>query len=204
MKLNTNHIVVVLAAGNSSRLGSPKQLLTYHNHTLIRNTVAQVSNVPDAPPIIVVTGYIHEEIVEEISDLTKCIIRNKNWELGMGSSIAFAVSAALNFLPELKGILFLVSDQPFINTALIQQILEEATEKEEKIIVAKYQDTLGIPAYFPAYYFNHLLNIDPSTGAKKLIQEFSEDVSTIDFEMGSVDIDTPSDYEKLLKQLPAS
>jgi molybdenum cofactor cytidylyltransferase len=204
MKLNTHHIVVVLAAGNSSRLGSPKQLLTIGNQTMIRNTIAQVTNLPDAPPIIVVTGHIHDEIVAEVSDLTKCIIRNKNWALGIGSSIGFAVSEALNFLPELKGILFLVSDQPYIDTALIQRILEAATEKEQKIIASKYNDTLGIPAYFPAYYFKHLQNLDPSMGAKILIEEFGEDVCTVDFEMGGIDIDTPSDYENLLKQKPLS
>jgi molybdenum cofactor cytidylyltransferase len=189
--------IVVLAAGSSSRLGQPKQLLLYKNTSLLKNTISQVSQVPNTA-IIVVTGSNHELIEKEITDSEIKTIFNPDWELGMSTSIATGLKELLRLNPDTQKCIFTVCDQPFITTIVFENLIKEYQKKVKGIAASEYAATLGTPVLFPKKYFTELLQLKGQEGAKKIINRFLEDTVAVPFEKGNIDIDTIEDYNELI------
>jgi len=189
--------IVVLAAGSSSRLGQPKQLLLYKNTSLLKNTISQASRVPNTT-IIVVTGSNHELIEKEITDPEIKTIFNPDWELGMSSSIATGLNELLRLNPDIQKCIFTVCDQPFITTIVFENLIKEYQKKVKGIAASEYAATLGTPVLFHKEYFTELLQLKGQEGAKKIINRFLEDTIAVPFEKGNIDIDTIEDYNELI------
>ena len=189
--------IVILAAGNSSRLGRPKQLLPFHNKTLIRRMAESALEVASGP-VVVVTGSSSAEVESEISDLSCHTVHNEAWPQGMGLSVATGIQKLMQIDPDIEGAILLVSDQPFVEKALLKVIIELARQQPGVIGACSYADTIGTPVLFPKSHFPHLLELTGQEGAKKLLKRFHEQVISIPFPQGAVDIDTPDDYERLL------
>ena len=189
--------IVVLAAGSSSRLGQPKQLLLYKNTSLLKNTISQASQVPNTA-IIVVTGSNHELIEKEITDSEIKTIFNPDWELGMASSIATGLKELLRLNPDIQKCIFTVCDQPFITTIVFENLIKEYQKKVKGIAASEYAATLGTPVLFAKKYFTELLQLKGQEGAKKIINRFLEYTVAVPFEKGNIDIDTIEDYNKLI------
>lgn len=189
--------ILIIAAGNSSRLGEPKQLLKFKGKTLLRNVVEEAIKVSDS--VIVVTGSNHSQISKEIEDLKVIIIENINWNEGMGSSIKIGISQLLNEFPEVQNIIVSVCDQPFIESAVFSDLIQMQKDSHKGIVASKYSDTLGTPVLFTKKYFEELSKLSGQEGAKKMIQKFKDDIAEINFEKGAIDIDTQSDYQKLMQ-----
>ncbi|MFQ6601433.1 NTP transferase domain-containing protein [Flavobacterium sp. C3NV] len=189
--------IVVLAAGSSSRLGQPKQLLLYKNTSLLKNTISQASQVPNTA-IIVVTGSNHELIEKEITDPEIKTIFNPDWELGMSSSIATGLKELLRLNPDIQKCIFTVCDQPFITTIVFENLIKEHQKTVKGIAACEYAATLGTPVLFHKKYFTELLQLKGQEGAKKIINRFLEDTIAVPFEKGNVDIDTIEDYNELI------
>lgn len=188
--------IVVLAAGSSSRLGQPKQLLSYKNTSLLKNTISQTSQVAN-PTIIVVTGSNHELIEKEITNPEIKTIYNPDWELGMSSSIIKGLKELLRLNPDIEKIIFAVCDQPYVTTMVFENLIAEHQKTEKGIIASAYSETLGTPVLFHKKYFNELLELKGQEGAKKIINKFLNDTTAIPFENGDIDIDTLEDYNRL-------
>ena len=189
--------IVVLAAGSSSRLGQPKQLLLYKNTSLLKNTIFQASKVPNTT-IIVVTGSNHELIEKEITDPEIKTIFNSDWELGMSSSIATGLKELLRLNPDIQKCIFTVCDQPFITTIVFENLIKEHQKAAKGIAASEYAATLGTPVLFHKKYFTELLQLKGQEGAKKIISRFLDDTITVPFEKGNIDIDTIEDYNELI------
>lgn len=189
--------IVVLAAGSSSRLGQPKQLLSYKNTSLLKNTISQASQVANTT-IIVVTGFNHELIEKEITDPKIKTIFNQNWELGMSSSITKGLKELLRLNPDIEKIIFAVCDQPYVTTIVFDNLIKEHQKTEKGIIASAYSETLGTPVLFHKKYFTELQELKGQEGAKKIINRFLDDTATVPFEKGDIDIDTIEDYNKLI------
>lgn len=187
--------ILILAAGNSSRLGEPKQLLKYKGKTLIRNVVDSAVEA-QVPHVIVVTGANAESISLELSHSPARIIHNENWQEGMSSSIRTGI-AVLQNTSLLQGVILAVSDQPFVDSTLFLALIQKARFSGKGIIASAYDRTLGTPVLFAKQYFSALLDLKGAEGAKKLIKKFAEDVDSIPFTLGGIDIDTQDDYRKL-------
>jgi molybdenum cofactor cytidylyltransferase len=192
-----NQGIIILAAGSSSRLGQPKQLLEYNGSTLLRNMLTQASGIPYAE-IMVVTGANSEAIEGDLRQSAVSICYNKEWEQGMGSSIAAGLKKLLELHPDLKACIFAVCDQPFVTTQVFRDILEQQTQSGKGIIASLYADTLGTPVLFNHTYFEALLSLNGKEGAKKIAEMHLDDVASVPFDKGAIDIDTIHDYNNLI------
>lgn len=187
--------VLILAAGSSSRLGKPKQLLKFGEETLLSKTIKSAQEAI-LGPVLVVLGSQSDLIKSTLKiDGVKWIV-NQNWESGMASSL----QAGLNFLIENERpdqVLLLLSDQPFVNPELVNQLIKEKENSGKGIAACSYSDTIGVPAIIEKKYFSELLNLKGDQGAKKVIKHHLDDLVQIPFENGKIDIDTQADWENL-------
>jgi molybdenum cofactor cytidylyltransferase len=191
--------VVILAGGSSSRLGQPKQLIKYRNKALLQNIIDH-SQVLSFASKVLILGAHAEEIKKKINTGEFKVFINEQWEEGIASSIRKGVICSLENTPELQHILFLLSDQPFVTSQLLQELLDVHTKQGKAITGCKYHDTTGVPAIFSKQLFQELCLLKGDRGAKVLIKKYPGKVATVSFDLGSVDVDEPDDYTKLLKQ----
>ena len=191
--------IIILAAGNSSRLGEPKQLLQYQNRSLIRHVTAAAIEAIGSP-VIIVTGSNENLILDELSELPVHFIQNNDWQQGMGSSIRAGISKLLQINPTVQSIILAVSDQPFVTSQLFLNLIEKAEANPESIIACSYENTIGTPVLFQKKHFESLLMLNGAEGAKKLLKQYKDNVASIPFSLGGIDIDTKEDYQKLLNR----
>lgn len=189
--------IVILAAGSSSRLGRPKQLLQYKETTLLNNTILEASKVQNSF-VVVVTGANSESVLKELNsaEITTCF--NLDWETGMSSSIVKGLSEILLLNPDCEQCIFAVCDQPFVTTSIFENLINEYDKTGKAIVASAYSKTLGTPVLFHKKYFRELLELKGQEGAKKLIKKYAEDTASIIFEKGNIDIDTQEDYDELI------
>ena len=182
---------VVLAAGGSSRLGQPKQLLKFRGETLVRRAVRAASEA-GCDPVIVVAGETVRAIRSEVAPAV--IVENPQWRKGVGTSIR----RGLEELPKsVDAVVLLACDQPFVDASIVAKLIAVWEETGRPITASSYANTLGVPALFDRSCFEALLKLPDDSGAKMLIASRPADVSAIAFEQGTIDIDTPEDFERL-------
>ena len=213
---------VILAAGGSSRLGQPKQLLTFRGETLIHRTV-RAAAAAGCAPILVVVGENSEamKLALDIRDprissfsglervtrtppsapprppLRPTIIRNGEWRRGLGTSIRRGLEQLPNFV---EAVVLLTCDQPYLDASIVSQLIAARIETGKPIVASRYADTLGVPALFDRSCFDDLLALPDDSGAKSLIAARPNDIAAIPFEKGAIDIDTPSDFQRLIAE----
>jgi molybdenum cofactor cytidylyltransferase len=192
--------VVILAAGKSNRLGSPKQLLDYKGRSLLQHA-AEAAVGTGLHPVLVITGARAEMMEKELNNYPVQLIFNKDWEEGMASSIRCGVNAAIQLNPKTDGILCMVCDQPFADTQLLNELIAKQKESGMPIAACVYDEVIGTPAIYHKSIFPELLSLKGDIGAKKIINGHKESVATISFNSGKTDIDTASDYQNLLKTI---
>ena len=205
---------VILAAGGSSRLGQPKQLLNFRGETLIRRAVRAAVEA-GCDPVVVVTGEISDAIRSEldiresrisspgtlepeappkVADGRIAVVENAEWRRGVGTSIR----RGLQQLSEsVSAAVLLTCDQPFVESAIIRQLIATREETGKPIVASSYSNTLGVPALFDRTCFKSLFALPEASGAKALILSRPEDVALVPFEEGATDIDTSEDFERL-------
>jgi molybdenum cofactor cytidylyltransferase len=193
-----NTAIIILAAGNSTRFGSSKQLLHFNGKTLLQHAIDE-STGAGANPVVVVVGANANEISASIDTTAVEIVLNNRWEEGMASGIVAGVRKAGSVSDHVHNIIIAVCDQPFISSALFKQLYQTQTESYKGIVACSYADTIGTPVLFTQKYFDHLLGLHGDEGAKKLLTTYATDVATVHFPKGNFDIDTKTDYQELLK-----
>jgi len=193
---------IVLAAGSSTRFGKPKQFALFQGETFIRR-IAAAAIEADCTPIVVVTGEDAAQITSELTQFTVTIAINPHWQNGLGSSIVVGIRHAMDLAPNLDAVVLLTCDQPFVNAAVLTQLMQLRLATDKPIIVSAYAETLGIPALFDRSCFPDLLRLKGDSGAKGIILARPQDVASFDFPAGEIDIDTAADYEKLYRPLAA-
>ena len=183
---------VVLAAGSSTRLGEPKQLLLYQGQTLLRRAAAAALNAGCAP-VVVVVGSERKKIAHSLRGLGIMILPNESWQRGIGTSIRIGVEA----LADRDALIILVCDQPYVGGAFIRQLIARQEETGQPMVASAYAGTLGVPALFVRACFAQLLSLGDEQGAKALLIRRPNDVAQVDFPAGTVDLDTPEDWARL-------
>jgi molybdenum cofactor cytidylyltransferase len=190
--------MLILGAGNSSRLGKPKQLLPINNTTLLNHTIKEALKVSCQERILVL-GAFEDEIRAELNQADIAILSNKNWESGMASSIKLGVKWLIDqYDPD--QVLITLCDQPFINHNLLDEMVIYKNISSKGIIACSYGGTVGVPVIFDKRYFPSLLALRGKEGAKKLVKQFAGDVGTLYFPQGNIDIDTDADYQAYLRE----
>lgn len=185
---------IILAAGESNRLGRPKQNLQFNGQTLLQHAVDSAQQ-SECKPVIVVLG-ANDNAITPPGGVT--VLYNKDWKEGMASSIRTAINGINNDLSVDK-VIIMLCDQPFVSTALLNSLIDKQIETGKPIVASTYNDIIGVPALFDRTFFAELLLLKGHEGAKKILITHANEIATIPFEKGSIDIDTPDDYEQLCK-----
>jgi xanthine dehydrogenase accessory factor len=181
----------ILAAGSSSRLGRPKQLLPYAGATLVETIVARV-RATSCTRMAVVLGADREEIARRLARVRVDIVDNDAWQEGMAGSLRVAVAWAR--AAGCTGLLIAVVDQPRLSTAHLERLLA-ALRATGDAAASRYSGKLGVPAAFGARWFGELERLQGDRGASGLLERSR--VTAIDWADGSIDIDEPADLPHL-------
>lgn len=188
--------VLLLAAGASSRMGQPKMFLTWQGQTLLQHAVSAAASI--STPVFVVTGEHPDRIAAALQQSAVQLIPNPQRQEGMGTSVATGVTGMLQAGHSPDSIIVMVCDQPFITAGLLQQMIDTRESSGKGIIGCSYDNTIGTPVLFDKKYFSALQGLNGQQGARRLLQQYAEDVAAVPFPEGSIDIDTPEDYERLV------
>lgn len=186
--------VILLAAGNSTRMGSPKQLLDYGGKPLLRHAV-EVALKTECQHVIVVLGANAGEVRSAIDDLPVTIAENPLWFSGMGTSIQAGIRRAQAL--GLDGAMLALADQPLVTTAMLDGLLANHQSSGKSIVASEYGGSVGVPAFFAREYFPHLLALEAGQGCKGVILKHAAQALYIACPEAEADIDTPRDYQAL-------
>ncbi len=182
---------ILLAAGGSSRLGQPKQLVEFQGKTLIRRSAETLMD-SDCNPIVVVLGAEIERSTIELDGLDVNIYINEKWQTGMSSSIISGLRSLIEIEPNLDAVVIALCDQPNVNSVDIDKLISAFNVSRPPIVAARYGETTGVPALFASRLFDDLFQLEGDKGARKLIQRHDHYV-TIHIEGAIFDIDTSHD-----------
>lgn len=189
--------ILLLAAGGSTRMGQPKQLLPWGEQTLIDHQIQTLFETGN--PVNVVIGSNSNLIIPVIEKLSVTIFINTDWESGMGSSISFGIRQIIQKFPESDGVLITLLDQPLLTTSYFEKMLGAYQPSSQQILVSQSASGwTGVPALFDKCYFKELSGLKNEEGAKKIVNRHEENV--IILEGGDIleDMDTPETYQQLL------
>lgn len=184
--------IIILAAGKSSRLGQPKQLLETDQGTLLSKTVSAC--IDTGLEVFIVLGAHRELILPCVPSRVK-VICNEDWSLGMGKSIAVGVSEVMS---DFDGVVVTVADQPYLEASHITQLLSSENEPDD-IVVSRYSEGQGPPVYFGKKYFKELMELEDDNGARPVVRRHIDKVKYVTFPKGNLDIDTMSDVKNHLQ-----
>jgi molybdenum cofactor cytidylyltransferase len=188
--------IVILAAGASVRLGKPKQLLRYNGRTLLGHAVKEALN-SNADAVVVMLGNNASLFKKEMDAKKVHIAVNKGWEEGMASSVRLGLDTLLEVKPYVDAVIFMVCDQPHISSSVLNELISTQQKTTKQIVTCNYGESIGPPALFHKKYFPELMELSGDAGARKIIQQHMNDVATVLFPEGKIDIDTKEDYEAL-------
>jgi CTP:molybdopterin cytidylyltransferase MocA len=173
---------VVLAAGASRRLGSPKQLVMLDGETLLERAV-RLARAAGCSPVIVVLGAEHERVLADCRLGDAVPVIHDKWEEGMGASIRLGVGACEGA----AGVVVMTCDQPAVTVEHLQLLMRGTDVK-----ASSYAGRKGVPAFFPERYFDELMALSGDVGARDLLRS----AEAVELENGELDVDTVEDLER--------
>ncbi len=193
-----NTAIIILAAGASSRMGAPKQLLLVDGKTLIKRICETAIDTP-CHPIVTVLGANRNLIRKETERMPITVIDNPQWENGISSSIKMGLAGAYMTEKAIEAAIFLTVDMPYVSAELINKMIEKAESDEKiEIVACKYDNQIGIPVLFKRNLFTDLLELTGDEGAKKIVMKNQDKTALIDFPEGKLDLDTIDEYRNFV------
>jgi CTP:molybdopterin cytidylyltransferase MocA len=185
---------IILAAGASTRLGQPKQLVEYEGEPLVQRAAIAARHA-GAAPVLVVLGSNADRIspvLERLPDVRT--IHNANWESGLSSSLSTGL-AVLTEYPEIDGAMIVLADQPLVDAAALRSLVEAFGGS--RVVASSYADTIGAPAIIGHEYFEELSQLEGDRGAGAWLRSRKVEVTVIPLTSPALDIDTSDDLDKL-------
>jgi molybdenum cofactor cytidylyltransferase len=187
---------VILAAGASARMGSPKQLLKIEGKPLLVRAVEAALASP-VWPVVVVLGANAERIRPVLARFPVLITENASWPEGMAASIRAGVTTLQQFSRHLDAALLALCDQPAFSAATIAQLIELQRTSSRGIVAARYSGRNGAPALFLRQHFAELTALTGEEGARALLNADPSRVAAIDLPALAMDLDTVADVAAL-------
>jgi molybdenum cofactor cytidylyltransferase len=189
---------IILSAGESKRMGTPKQLLPW-GKTIILQQVIDNATASHLDEVLLVIGSHAEEIASKITISSKTgIVVNHDFKEGMSSSVKCGIKNAPSGA---EAFMLLLGDQPFISPVIINRVLDEYQKNKYGIVIPVYNGKHGHPVIFAAQYRPELLAI-ADQGAKTVVNNHLRDILEVPLDVPEIltDIDTPQDYQKAKAQ----
>jgi molybdenum cofactor cytidylyltransferase len=187
---------VILAAGPSTRMGKPKQLLQFGGETMLRRA-ASVALEAECRPVVVVTGAHAAASREALRGLDVREAENQQWESGISSSVRVGIEAAVRANSRTGAVALMLCDQPFVTRDIIAGLVAAYRETGCSIVASRYGGSYGVPALFGKAHFAELTTLEGAAGAKQVIQKHLPKVHLLPFPEGEIDVDTPDDFARL-------
>lgn len=174
---------IILAAGASTRLGQPKQLILFESETLLDRTI-RTAREASCAPVVVILGANADLIQQQCNLSDTTILRNAKWQEGMASSLRLGIQS----IPDAEAAMILTCDMPAITPEHLRVLAASGTLK-----ASRYANRTAVPAFFPRALFPQLLALTGDQGARAILAE----APSIDLPGGELDLDTPEDLARL-------
>jgi molybdenum cofactor cytidylyltransferase len=197
---------VILSAGESSRMGTPKALLPDPDGRPFIARIARTFAAAGVSNLVVVTGTQHDAIVEAINadrtPIAPTFVRNPDPSRGQVSSLWVGLDAAVT--PELEGLLVTLVDIPLVRPATVRQVIDAWTTSRAPIVRPAVGERHGHPVLFDREVFAALRNAPLTEGARAVVHANADRIVNVpvDDEGCLLDVDTPADYQELLNTPP--
>jgi molybdenum cofactor cytidylyltransferase len=193
---------MILAAGESKRMGKPKMLLPFGNSTILENVMAAAVR-SHADRVLVVLGSHRQEIELKIKSLPVVLTYNPQYKNGMLSSIQQGFKT---LPPDARAALILLGDQPSVSATVINDMIRIYTETEQGIILPVLKGRRGHPILIDVKYRDEVNRLDPEIGLRELIHRHPGDILKMETNSPDIfqDIDNTRDYQRERKKNPNS
>ncbi len=191
--------ILIIAAGNSSRLGQPKQLVNFKGTKLIERAINLANEFSEN--VICILGHNSNSVMRQTDIDNNKFIHNPNWQQGMGSSIALGINF---FSGKVKATLILLCDQYLLGSNDLSKLIKQWNQSKSKIVASRYFETKqnkmieGAPAIFPEYFFPELMALREK-GARQILKENKNNLIPILIDNARFDLDTSEDLFQLKK-----
>ena len=187
---------IILAAGESSRMGSDKALLPYADSTFLEHLITVF--LPRVNPLIVVLGHHADEIAAKLAPPRDFqIVVNENYKRGMLTSLQAGLRAA----PGAEALMFTLVDHPAVQPETVDRLIEEFQRTTPAVAIPRFGERRGHPVLIARRVADEILALAPESSAKDAIRKHRDETLFVDVEDAGVlrDVDLPSDYEALLR-----
>jgi molybdenum cofactor cytidylyltransferase len=189
--------VILLAAGASARLGTPKQLLPWEGEPLVRRA-ARVACGSRATPVIVVVGAYAPEVRQTLEGMPVEIIEHPEWPEGQGSSLRAGLAYLRGCEPPIDAAIVMLCDQPLVTAELLDALIDQHRDTGARIVASEYASSgpgsslvRGVPALFHRSVFHDLDALRGDVGARGIIARYVSQITIVPFPGGALDVDLP-------------
>ncbi len=192
---------IILAAGQSTRLGRPKQLLPVDGQPLLTRTLQMVRQT-QLQPIVLVLGAHQNEIVEQVDTDGVKVVINDDFASGQASSLLKGVNA---LPPEAEGCVIFLGDQPMVSNALIEEMVSTFDPMRHVAVQPEYSDGRGNPVLLSRTLFPKIQQLTGDIGARNILRKYEDEISVVNarYRMTPVDVDTEGDYQTFMENWSA-
>jgi molybdenum cofactor cytidylyltransferase len=188
--------VIVLAAGSSSRLGQPKQLVKLGGrpvlHTVVSNAVAVAGHA-----VTVVLGAHAQGLTRLLAHSPASVVVNRHWEEGLASSLRCGL---MSLPPSCSAALVMLGDQVAVTADDLKRLINAWKGHDTVIAASVYQGHVGVPAIFPHWCFTELRELRGDRGARVIIERHAQRLAHVQMPNAAIDLDTPEDLAALTEQ----
>jgi len=195
--IENNVGAVILAAGSSSRMGTPKQTLQFQGKSLLRRATLATLDA-GCRPVVVVTGAHADVCRRELDGLDVREAFNASWETGMASSVRAGIDCLVSLDAGVAAAVLLLCDQPHVTSDVISTLVAAHHATGRSVVTSAYGGSFGVPALFSRTLFTELTQLEGMSGAKEIIKRHASDAHFLPFPEGGVDVDTPDDFSSLI------
>ena len=184
---------ILLAAGQSKRMGELKQLMPFGQSTIVEQAVDNLLGSA-VDEVIVVVGYKAEDVIKAIAAKPVKLVMNPDYEQGMSTSVIAGLNLAHS---RVQGVMLALGDQPLVDSQTIDRLIGEFCNHDKGIAVPTYQGRRGHPIIFAIKYKEQLLKLRGDVGGRQIIKDHPDDILEVAVDSESViaDFDTTDDYQ---------